>query len=1275
MQRRPISNVRLLGAVAVAALLATLVVGLSPTSPVGADANESPVSSFPARSVSAGRDHTCAIVTDAAVRCWGRNDAGQLGLGDTASRGDAPGEMGSNLPTVDLGPGRHATALAAGASHTCALLDNATVKCWGANNLGQLGLGNTANRGDQAGEMGNSLLAVSLGTGRTATAITAGDAHTCALLDNATVKCWGGNTFGQLGLGDIDHRGDAAVEMGDNLLAVSLGGGFTATAIAAGGEFTCAISASQTKCWGRNDRGQLGQGDNVNRGDDLGEMGLNLPAISLGTSRSATAISAGNKHVCARLDNASVKCWGSNSFGHLGLGDAFDRGDGAGEMGDTLPAVALGTGRTANAITTGAFHTCALLDNATVRCWGSNDFGEAGTGDTTIRGDDSGEMGDNLPEVTLGAGRTATAVTAGSTHSCARLDDRSLKCWGLNDHGRLGLGDVVNRGGGPSQMGDNLPRVALDDRARTLITVDAGNDHTCAVVDNATLRCWGEGNAGRLGRGDTVDRGDQPDELGNVSPPIDLGTQRTVRAVSAGGQHTCALLDNGTVKCFGANNFGQLGLGDTFPRGDEPGEMGDNLPAVNLGTGRTAVAIDTGALHSCALLDDGTVKCWGLNSSGELGLGDTTARGDGPGEMGDNLPTANLGTGRTATALGIGPDGRFACVRLDNGAVRCWGLNSSGQLGIGETANRGDGPGEMGDNLPMANLGTARTATALAVGNRHVCATLDSRATKCWGENSNGQLGLGATDDRGDAPGEMGNALPAVSLGTGRTSVAITAGGDFSCAVLDNAALKCWGRNADGQLGLGDTDDRGEASGDMGNPLPPLSLGAGRTATAVTAGRAHTCARLNTGAVKCWGLNTAGRLGVGDSNTRGDAGGEMGDNLALVDLGSAPGSAVWGRVTSATTGAPLSGVFVVVMRSDDFSIERGAVSANDGTFSAAVEPGSYFAYLIDGTGSHTSGFAGAPTLLNVAAGSVADLAAPMAPTRGSITGTITESGPATPIPGGIAISLTGGGVPEVAPVGDPNGAYALPALTAGPHYIGFVDPSGAHPSRFHPNSPNVPDATPLAVTAGGSVSASGSLPTQSATATGAALTGTVENDAGQPLRGVMVVAMHAADFRMARAVLTGTAGQYSIDVTPGSYKLVFLDVTGRHDMEWYDDEAYFGIANAENATAPGTADAQLDRRTGTLSGTVTRQENGNPLGGAWVVAIGPTGPIGSTITAPNGTYAIAGLPQDNYRIAFVDPTASRGTEYFDDAADYFTATPVAVTAGDTTTANTALALL
>ena len=295
--------------------------------------------------------------------------------------------------------------------------------------------------------------------------------------------------------------------------------------------------------------------------------------------------------------------------------------------------------------------------------------------------------------------------------------------------------------------------------------------------------------------------------------------------VTAGDSHTCSLLDDGSVKCWGDNSIGALGLGDTSARGDAPNEMGDNLPEVDLGTGRTAKYVTAGHYsQTCAILDDDSVKCWGTSGNGQLGLGDVSVHGDAAGEMGDNLPTVNLGTGHTAKSVTAGSS--HTCALLNDDSVKCWGLNNNGQLGLGDTSNRGAHPGDMGDGLYKVDLGTGRTAKSVTAGGVHTCALLDDGSVKCWGLNDRGQLGLGNTSARGDAPNEMGDNLPEVDLGTGRTAKYVTAGSYHTCAILDDDSVKCWGDNDGGRLGLGDTSNRGDAAGEMGDNLPALDLGA-----------------------------------------------------------------------------------------------------------------------------------------------------------------------------------------------------------------------------------------------------------------------------------------------------------------------------------------------------------------------------------------------------------------------------------------------------------------
>jgi len=348
--------------------------------------------------------------------------------------------------------------------------------------------------------------------------------------------------------------------------------------------------------------------------------------------------------------------------------------------------------------------------------------------------------------------------------------------------------------------------------------------------------------------------------------------------ITAGSAHSCFMLDNGSVKCWGENSYGQLGLGHTNNWGDNLTDMGDNLTTINLGNERTATAIAAGSNHTCAILDNESIKCWGSNASGQLGIGNTNNRGDGSNEMGDNLTAIDLGTGRTATAIAAG--NHHTCAILDNASIKCWGSNASGQLGLGNTSNRGDELNQMGDNLTAIDLGSGRTATSITTGTGYTCVLLDDDAVKCWGWADFGQLGAGKTDEYDEPPDLK------IPLGTGITAIA--SGYFHTCAILDNSSIKCWGLNDSGQLGIGDTSNFGDGVNGLGSneivDLPTVDLGAGRTARAITAGDSHTCALLDNFSVKCWGKNESGQLGLGDNSTRGDGSGEMGDNLPVISL-------------------------------------------------------------------------------------------------------------------------------------------------------------------------------------------------------------------------------------------------------------------------------------------------------------------------------------------------------------------------------------------------------
>ena len=336
------------------------------------------------------------------MKCWGDGNDGGLGQGNTLSLGDSVGEMGDNLLSVDLGTDRTATDISVGNNHVCAVLDDSSLKCWGDSAYYKVGNYSLADVGDAAGEMGDNLSAVDLGSGTSIDKVYTPNIgnFSCAVTNTENMACWGDNYRGQAGINSNDSMiGSVNTELGDSTQFVAV---TSINEVALGYEHTCIINSSgNVKCWGRNDKGQLGYGHTSTIGDHANEVTATMPDVSLGTNRTAVKITAGYKFTCAILDDGSVKCWGDGTSGALGSGSTSSLGNQANEMGDNLPVVDLGTSRTAVDISAGYYYTCAVLDNRDLKCWGSNIAGKLGLGDTNYRGDNSGEMGDNLPAVDL----------------------------------------------------------------------------------------------------------------------------------------------------------------------------------------------------------------------------------------------------------------------------------------------------------------------------------------------------------------------------------------------------------------------------------------------------------------------------------------------------------------------------------------------------------------------------------------------------------------------------------------------------------------------------------------------------------------------------------------------------------------------------------------------------------------------------------------------------------------------------------------------------------
>jgi len=481
----------------------------------------------------------------------------------------------------------------------------------------------------------------------------------------------------------------------------------------AGENHTCTVLAGDSvRCWGFGADGRLGYGNYETIGDF--ETPGSVGPVQLG--QGATAISAGGYHSCAVLVDAGIRCWGYAVAGVLGYGNRNNIGDN--ETPGSAGPVDVGSGRTAQAVTTGQSHTCAVLDLGGVRCWGISRNGRLGSADPALPTIGDTETPASVGPVDLGSERSASAISAGNEHTCALLDDQTVRCWGNNADGRLGYPDRADAAVGDDETPGSAGPVSL---GRGASAITAGGMHTCALLDDASVRCWGSGARGQLGYANTHNVGDN--ETPATAGPVDLGG-RGAKAISAGDFHTCALLDDGSVRCWGSGSDGRLGYG-RLEFGIGPSVVGDNevpgsVGPVDLGPGRTALAITTGERHTCAHLDDDSLRCWGYGAVGSLGYCDQNDVGDNetPGSMGPVvlLPPSGGGSGCPGESPVAAPGEAFATAP-DAASATAPGAAPATSPGAASAA----APGARTPSLPLQPATSGLAAQAARSRGLHTC--------------------------------------------------------------------------------------------------------------------------------------------------------------------------------------------------------------------------------------------------------------------------------------------------------------------------------------------------------------------------------------------------------------------------------------------------------------------------------------------------------------------------------------------------------------------------
>ena len=675
----------------------------------------------PAIDVSAGHDHVCAVDINHNVWCWGNNAFGQLGNGTTAVQ--------SALPQLVLGV--QATQVSVGDNSTCALTLSTTVDCWGDNNYGELGDGTTADASTPQPVTGLTGI----------TQVADGYFHACALEGNGTVWCWGDGSGGALGNG--------AKKSSNVPVLASIEG---AIYIAAGASDSCAIiTGGDLRCWGDNFSGELGNGTFISQ---------SLPVQVVGVTSGAQQVSLGEGFGCAiiSVSGPAAFCWGDAAgFGRLGNGSFTAQIPFPVQVfGLTTAPTGLASGPAQ--IAAGTDHACVLLQTGMIECWGQGNYGNLGDGSRLDRA---------IPTLTVGLPTASVySLSAGTVTGCAITTDMTAKCWGQDTGDGSALATIHTSAVGVL----NIPFNGVSQ-----ISAAFG---ACAVVLLGGLstdaRCWGDNSSGELGDSTTTDR----------TTPVKVHGLAGVAAVTTGGRHACALTHQGDVFCWGANGDGQLGDGTTTDR---------LTPVPVTGLPGKATQVEAGGRHTCALLTDGSVWCWGKGGNGELGNGSSSDSST-PVKVTGLPAVVQIAIGGTLIAA------NSSCALTAAVAVFCWGWNAAGQLGNGTTSD---------SNVPVAVTGLSSGVLAIANNGGTACAMTISGQVDCWGDNSVDELGDGSSGGMSLTPVTVSGFT---ALGTSLDSE----NGAAACGISIGGTAMCWGWNPDGQLGNGSTTD---------SPVPTPVLG------------------------------------------------------------------------------------------------------------------------------------------------------------------------------------------------------------------------------------------------------------------------------------------------------------------------------------------------------------------------------------------------------------------------------------------------------------------
>lgn len=722
--------------------------------------------------------------------------AAVVALQPTLSQADSGAAFGSTAEAASA-------IIASGKNFNC-WIDSGAVKCIGNNSVGQLGDGTTTARTSPVSVSGLSSGVI---------AIAAGDSHACALTQAGAVKCWGSNNRGQLGDG-------SQVDASTPVQVVGLTSGVVR--IDVGLETSCAVTITgRALCWGNNQT--YGAGSITPDANADGEFdpvlvptevtGLSTGVVTISISGERTSGTASITHGCAVLQYGDLVCWGSNSDGQLGSNTV-------GSV--SIPAV-VAVGARVVAASLGAKHSCALTEAGGVACWGANSFGQLATGSTNAVSPGTIVA---IPGVQSGV----VQISAGKYTTCAVSQAGGLTCWGDNIYGIIAST--------PTRTFVTTP-VVPHSLTSGIAGISLGEFEICAVSTTGSLRCWGANEYGQTGDGYQI-RSISPVNVHNAV--ADSSSLTGIQALGSSQWTNCAVTSSGAVKCWGYNNSGELGDGT---------QIGSPQPIAHATLTSGVSRVDGRYFSMCAVLTNSEVKCWGLNGNSQLGLGDNVS----------SLTTRSMLTATPSTAVTGVTDiavGQFHTCVVASSAAMCAGRNTNGSLG--------DGTSSVSAALVQVSgltTGVSKVSTAF---NNFSCAVLTDGTGRCWGNGANGQLGNGSSSSS-STPVTVTNLANAVD---------VVSGDDFSCALISDGTVQCWGRNLYGQLGDGTNTTR----------TAPVSVSGVSGATSIAAGPRSACAVVTNGELKCWGWNFHGIFANGttvDSNVAVSAVGITG--LSSISMG------------------------------------------------------------------------------------------------------------------------------------------------------------------------------------------------------------------------------------------------------------------------------------------------------------------------------------------------------------------------------------------------------